>query len=363
MPAKLSQDEEFMDMALRLARRAKGRTNPNPMVGAVIVKAGRVIGRGYHHQAGSPHAEVEALRDAGANAAGATLYVNLEPCAHYGRTPPCAAAIIEAGIRRVVCAIADPNPKVAGQGIKQLRASGIGVAIGPLAEAASKLNEAFLAFHANHRPFIALKFAASLDGKLAARTGDSKWITNDQARVYARGLRAEYQAILVGINTVLSDNPQLGARRAGVRDPLRIIVDSRLQIPPDAQVLRDANVLVATTPGAAGRKRQLLERRGIQVLAFPGKTVPIGKLVSALGKQEVISLLVEGGGEILGSFVDAGLADKVYAFYAPLLVGGAAAVSIKGKGASTIREAMRLRDVSFRHFQDNFMISGYPEAK
>ncbi len=363
MPAKLSPDEKFMDQALKLAARAKGRTNPNPMVGALVVKDGLVIGRGYHHRAGSPHAEIEALRDAGPAAAGATLYVNLEPCSHHGRTPPCAEAIIEAGIGRVVCAITDPNPLVAGQGITRLQAAGIEVAVGPLAAAAGKLNEAFCAFHANGRPFIVLKFAASLDGKLATASGDSKWITNEQARAYARGLRAEYQAVLVGINTVLSDDPQLGPRRAGRPDPLRVIVDSRLQIPPAAQVLRDNNVLIATADAAPALKRRRLEEQGIQVLSYPGKTVPVERLAADLGERGIISLLVEGGGEILGSFVDAGLADKVYAFYAPLLVGGSAAVAIAGKGATTISRAMRLKAISFKRFGDNFMVSGYPEAR
>ena len=351
-----------MDETLKLAKRATGWTNPNPMVGAVIVKDGKVIGRGYHHKASSPHAEIEALRAAGTNAAGATLYVNLEPCAHHGRTPPCTDAIIASGISRVVCATVDPNPRVSGQGIKQLRAAGINVTIGPRLAEAQKLNEAFLTFHEKQRPFIVLKFAASLDGKLASRTGDSKWITNETARTYARKLRAEYQAVLVGINTVLSDNPQLGARQPGKKDPLRVIVDSRLQIPLDSQVLRDDNVLVATTAGAPGGKKQQLRQRGIQVLAFPGKTVPVKKLLAALAKQEIISVLVEGGGGILGSFIDAGAVDKVYAFYAPLLIGGAKAVSIQGEGAKTIQTALRLRDTSFKHFQDNFLVSGYPET-
>jgi diaminohydroxyphosphoribosylaminopyrimidine deaminase/5-amino-6-(5-phosphoribosylamino)uracil reductase len=362
MPTKLSPDEQFMDSALKLARQAKGWTNPNPMVGAVIVKGGKIISRGYHRRAGSPHAEIEAMEAAGANLAGATLYVNLEPCAHYGRTPPCVEAIIRAGISRVVCATADPNPKVSGRGLEQLRAAGIDVTVGPRSAQAEKLNEAFFVFHTKQRPFTVLKFAASLDGKLATRGGDSKWITNEQARAFARGLRAEYQAVLVGINTVLRDDPQLGARRAGRKDPLRVIIDSRLQLPLGSQVLRDNNVLVATTAGTPTGKKRLLERRGVQVLSFPGKTVPIAKLAAALGKQEIISLLVEGGGQILGSFIDEGIADKVYAFYAPLLVGGAKAVSIQGRGADKMQSATRLANLNFKRFQDNFLVSGYPEA-
>ena len=362
MPAIRSQDQQFMDEALKLAKRAIGWTNPNPMVGTVIVKDGKVISRGYHHKAGSPHAEIEALRAAGANAAGATLYVNLEPCAHHGRTPPCTDTIIASGIRRVVCAAVDPNPQVSGEGIKQLRAAGIDVTVGPRSAEAQKINEAFFAFHEKQRPFIALKFAASLDGKLASRTGDSKWITNEAARAYARSLRAEYQAVVVGINTVLSDDPQLGARRPGKKDPLRVIVDSRLQIPLCSQALRDNNVLIATTADAPSGKKHELQQRGVQVLDFPGKTVPIKKLLTALAKQEIISVLVEGGGGIIGSFIDAGAVDKVYAFYAPLLVGGVGAISIQGKGAKTIQAATRLKNTSFKHFQDNFLVSGYPET-
>lgn len=361
MPGKfLAADKQFMDTALELAKKGLGWTNPNPMVGAVIVKAGKVIGRGYHRQAGAPHAEVEALQTAGAKAKGAALYVTLEPCAHHGKTPPCVEAIIAAGISRVVCATSDPNPKVAGRGIKQLRAAGTEVAVGPQAAAARKLNEAFFSFHAKQRPFVVLKFAASLDGKMATRANDSKWITNDEARAFARSLRAQYQAVLVGINTVLHDDPHLGPRQSGKKDPLRIIIDSRLQIPLTAQVLRDNNALIATTDKASQHKRQQLEKRGIQVLGFTGKTVPLTKLLAALAKQDIISVLVEGGGQILGSFIDVKAVDKVYAAYAPILVGGTDAVSIQGKGVQTIATAMRLQDISFQHFGDNFVVSGYP---
>lgn len=361
MPSKfLAADERLMDVALELAERGLGWTNPNPMVGAIIVQDGKVVGQGYHHRAGSPHAEVEALQAVGTKAQGATLYVNLEPCVHHGKTPPCVEAILAAGINRVVCATSDPNPKVTGRGIEQLKAAGIEVVVGPRAAAAQRLNEAFFSFHTKQRPFVVLKFAVSLDGKMATRTNDSKWITNDQARTFAHSLRAQYQAILVGINTVLHDDPRLGVRQPGQKDPLRIIVDSHLQIPLNAQVLRDNNVLVATTDQAPKDKRQQLEKRGIQVISFKGQTVPLTKLLAALAKQDIISILVEGGGQILGSLIDAKAVDKVHAAYAPILVGGAGAVSIQGQGSPTIAAAMRLQDITFQHFDDNFVVSGYP---
>src|SRR3990167_1206134 len=230
-----ARDETFMDEALWLAKKGAGWTAPNPMVGAVVVKSGKIIGRGYHRRAGSAHAEIEALAAAGRSARGATLYVNLEPCAHFGKTPPCTEAIINAGIKRVVCSAIDPNPQVQGRGVARLKQFGIAVSISVRKEEARSLNEVFFVFHEKKRPFVALKFAMSLDGKLAARTGDSKWITGGKARSFARDLRGNYQAILVGVNTVIRDNPHLGARTKGKKDPLRIILDSRLHIPRNAR--------------------------------------------------------------------------------------------------------------------------------
>lgn len=350
-----------MDKVLILAEQAKGWTNPNPMVGAVIMKEGKIVGQGFHQKVGLPHAEIEALKSTTASLEGATLYVNLEPCVHRGRTPPCTDAIIRSGISRVVCATTDPNPLVQGQGIQQLQAAGIAVAVGTRSEQAEQLNEAFFSFHNKHRPFIALKFAASLDGKLATHTGDSKWITNEAARVSARSLRAEYQAVLVGINTVVHDDPHLGARQLGKKDPLRIILDSRLQVPLNSQVLRDNNVLIATTAQAPSQKLKQLEQRGVHIITLPHDAVPISELLQRLREKEIISVLVEGGGGVLGSFVDEKVMDKLYVFYAPLLVGGTQAVSIGGHGATEIAEAMRLKDVSILHFDDNWLVSGYPK--
>lgn len=353
-------DEYFIDETLKLAKKAMGWTNPNPMVGAVIVKKGQIVARGYHKRVGLPHAEIEALNLAKTSVKGATLYVNLEPCTHYGRTPPCVDVIIQSGIKRVVCSMPDPNPKVHGRGIAKLKEAGITVSMGFREKESRTLNEAFFTFHKKNRPFVAIKFAASLDGKIATYTGDSKWITNEHARLFARKLRGEYQAILVGINTVMCDNPHLGVRSAGKREPIRIILDSNLDIPLNSQVLRDNNVLIATTVHASKDKRELLTRRGIPILTFKNKNIPLKELLFSLRSKEIISILVEGGGNILGSFVDEKIIDKVYAFYAPILIGGGKAVTIQGRGINKIKNALYFKRIATKRFQDDFLIIGSP---
>lgn len=351
-------DESYMRTALRLAEKGRGCVNPNPMVGAVIVKRGRIIARGYHRAVGGPHAEIEALQAARHFAKGATLYVTLEPCCHFGRTPPCTDAIINAGIRRVVCAVRDPH-KIARGGIEGLRRAGIEVLAGVLKREAVDLNETFFTAHIMRRPFVALKFAASLDGKLATRTGDSKWITSESARRFARRLRGTYQAVVVGVETVIADNPHLGARTKGLPDPLRIVLDSTLRIPLRAKVLRDSNVIIAATKRASARKKALLQRRGIRVLTFADRISP-QQLLAALRRMDVISVLVEGGGTVLGSFIDAGIADKVYAFYAPILLGGAKVTSIGGRGTRNVADALRFKKSSIRRFGDTVLITSSP---
>jgi diaminohydroxyphosphoribosylaminopyrimidine deaminase/5-amino-6-(5-phosphoribosylamino)uracil reductase len=351
-------DEHWMDEALRLARKGAGWTNPNPMVGAILVKKGRVIARGFHHRVGGLHAEAQALRVAKSNLHGATLYVNLEPCSHVGRTPPCAEAIIRAGITRVVCSTRDPNPLVAGRGIALLRRAGITVSIGLRAKEARALNEAFFMFHEKHRPFIGIKFAASLDGKLATRTGDSKWITNPGARTFARSIRSEYQAVLVGIRTVLLDDPHLGARKKNQKDPLRIVLDPHLRIPGSAKVLRDSNVLVVALLSASLRKKEQLEKRGATVALLPGKSIVPQTLFAEMRKREIISILVEGGGDTIGRFLDWRIVDRVYAFYAPILVGGKDALGIAGTGIQKIEGALRLKNPTVKMFGDNMLLSG-----
>lgn len=308
-------DKKILLQTLKLAKKGLGWTNPNPMVGAIIVKNGRIIGKGYHKKFGFPHAEIEALRNC-QQAKSATLYINLEPCTHFGKTPPCVDEIIKAGIKKVVCCSLDPNLKTHGKGVAKLKQAGISVKIGLLEDEARKLNEAFFIFHEKKRPFVAIKFAASLDGKIATHTGDSKWITNEKARRYGRSLRAQYQAVLVGKNTFLKDHPHLGARIKGKKDPLKIVLG--LSINP----------------------------KNIQ------------ELLSMLYKKEITSVLVEGGGKTLGSFIDAKVVDKVYAFYAPILIGGEKAVSISGKGFPTISQSLHLKNISFKKFSDNFLVTG-----
>lgn len=348
MSEAYQSDISFLKLTLALAKKGLGRTNPNPMVGAVIVQNHKIIGEGYHKKAGLPHAEIEALRSAKTSVKGATLYLNLEPCSHCGRTPPCVDAIVQSGVKRVVCSALDPNPKVGGQGVEILRKRKVEVSVGLLEKEARALNEAFFTFHEKSRPFIAVKFASSLDGRIATRSGDSKWITNERARAYARLLRAQYQAVLVGINTVLKDDPHLGVRMKGKRDPLRIILDSTLKIPLQSKVLRDTSVIIATTNYANQRKKKILKQKGFTILSFKGKRVPLIKLLDELKKRGIISILVEGGGETIGSFIDKDLFDKVYAFYAPILIGG----------FKTIQDATSLKKLSFKRFADNYLVIG-----
>ena len=315
-----NQDIKFLKETLKLARKGLGKVNPNPMVGAVIVKNSRIIGKGYHRGFGLPHGEIEALKNCLQNPKGATLYVNLAPCTHFGKTPPCTDAIMKAGIKKVICCTLDPNPKVHGK-------TSLAISVGLLEKEARKLNEAFFTFHEKKRPFVTIKFAASLDGKLATSTGDSKWITNKSARKYAGNLRKQYQAVLVGINTVLKDNPHLG-------NSLRVILGSEKDIPKNFQVLRDQNVLIINPKN-------------------------IKDLLEILRKKEIISVLVEGGGKTLGSFIDAKAVDKVYAFHAPIIIGGEKAVSIAGKGAPSIQEALHLKNITYKRFGDNILNIGY----
>lgn len=342
-------DVYFLKQALNLAKKGMGWTNPNPMVGAVLVKNGRVIGKGYHKKVGLDHAEVEALKTSYENPRGSTLYINLEPCSHFGRTPPCTDAIIKAKIARVVCSSLDPNPKINGQGVAKLKKAGIDVLVGILEDEARILNEAFFIFHTKRRPFIALKFASSLDGKIATKTGDSKWITNEKARKFAGNLRGQYQAVLVGANTITYDNPHLGVRIQGKKDPLRIILDPGLKIPLSCQVLRDKNVLIITTGKADKQKKKIMEKKGFELMLFEEKWIPLGKLLDVLGRKEIISILVEGGGKTIAGFFDEGLFDKLYAFYAPIIIGD----------VDFVKNAKHLEKSSFKKFDDNFLMIGY----
>ena len=334
-----NRDLHFLKRALLLARRGFGRTSPNPMVGAVLVKNGKIIGQGWHHRAGEPHAEIEALRAAKESPKGATLFVTLEPCCTHGRTPPCTDAIIAAGLKRVVVAALDPNPAHCGKGLKILRKAGISVSSGLLAEQESRLNEAFRHWIVHRTPFVTVKAAMSLDGKIATRAGESKWITGPAARAYGMTLRAGADAILVGVNTIVSDNPSLTLRQSGFADKtlLRIVLDPTGRIPLRSKVVADKFApwtTVVVTQAAPPRRLTALRRR-VQVLKAPTRKggIDLPWLLRKLGRDQITSLLVEGGGETNAPFLLRRLAQRVAFFYAPMVLGGRdAPKAVAGKG-------------------------------
>ena len=344
-------DIYYMEQALQIARYAKGRTSPNPMVGALIVREGRVIAQGWHRKAGTPHAEIHALRQAGDLAQGATLYVTLEPCSHYGRTGPCTDAIIQAGIRRVVVAMSDPNPLVAGKGIERLRNAGIEVIEGILSKEAAKLNEVFIKWISTKLPFVTVKAAMSLDGKIAAHTGHSKWITGAEAREYVHCLRDCYDSILVGSGTLLTDNPHLTTRLPeGGKNPLRIVLDSHARTPVNANVLSDglAPTLIVVTELASEKSIEKIRQCGVQVIQIESKNgkVDLRKLFSHLAQEGITSILVEGGATINAALFKEGLVDKVHWFVAPKIIGGVNAVGpVGGQGVDNVNEAVLLDEI------------------
>lgn len=359
-------DEKYMHLTLDLALRARGMTRPNPLVGAVVLKDGQVVGTGYHMKAGGPHAEVFALREAGSKAQGGTLYTNLEPCSHQGRTPPCTGQIIAAGISRVVSAMEDPNPRVAGRGFALLRKAGIRVTTGILEAEAQKVNEAFCKYITKGIPFVALKTAATLDGKVATTTGMSRWITGEEARKFVHRLRHEYDAVLTGAGTVVRDDPLLNVRlEAPGCDPLRVVVDSRGRIPLTAKIFTqafEAPTILAVTDQALAEKNARLKEMGVQVLVLPAKAgrVDLKALLAELGKREITSLLVEGGGTLNYSLLNEGLVDKAYFFLAPLIFGGGKAPTcVDGEGITDIADAWRLEDMGIDKYGKDVLLTGY----
>jgi len=362
-----------MRLALRLAARGLGHTSPNPMVGAVLWKSGEVIGRGWHRRAGEPHAEIEALHDAarrGHSPRGATLYVTLEPCCTHGRTPPCTDAIIAAGIRRVIVATTDPNPKHAGRGFKLLRRAGIEAVHGPLAEEAAELNESFNHWIVHHTPLVTVKAAMSLDGKIATRTGESKWITGTESRAEAMKLRRRHDAILVGIKTVLADDPSLTLRAvaggklkvAGLQQPWRVVLDSEARTPLDSKIVSDgfaARTLIAVSKRAPLRRLNAL-RQKVRVETAPLRrgVIDLRWLMRKLGGENVTSLLVEGGGEVNASFLFSGLAHRIAFFYAPKIIGGRdARKSVAGRGIAHLQDALSLRNVDYRWLGEDLLMT------
>ena len=356
-----------MARAIELAARARGRTSPNPMVGAVLVRENAIIGEGFHARAGDPHAESIALAQAGPEARGADLYVNLEPCSHHGRTPPCADAIVHAGVARVFAAMRDPNPRVDGRGIARLQAAGVKVKVGLLGAEAVRLNEIYCKNMTTGLPQVTLKIGMSLDGKTATRTGDARWITCEESRLRVHRLRDAVDAVLVGIGTILADDPDLTTRLAGAecRHPDRVVIDSHLRIPNRARVLAHRNrgrtILIAGPHAAESRVRELREL-GAEVIVVEGgdRRVDLKLVAQRLFALGITSVLIEGGSEIAASSLEAGIVDKLVFFIAPLLIGGREAPPVVGgRGVGPLAQALRLRDVRWEAVGDDMMVEGY----
>ncbi len=365
----MKRHEFFMRKVLELAEKGKETTSPNPMVGALVAKNGKIIASAYHRRPGGLHAEAIALKRAGQNAKGATLYVNLEPCAHLGRTPPCSRAIIKSGIREVYCSIIDPNPLNNGKGKKGLEKNGIKVNVGLLDKEARKLNEVFIKYVTKKMPFVTIKVAESLDGKIATRTMDSKWITTEGSRDYSHKLRSEMDAVLVGVNTIMRDNPILTSRKN--KSPIKIVLDSKLR------VLENANIFSKKSPAlnivAVLRKSlkdphilkkvERFNKRGILIIACPGKNnrIDLEWLLKELAELEISRLLVEGGGDTIAGFLEQGFVDKALFFIAPKIIGGRNAVtSVEGKGIAKASHAIKLKNVEVEMIGEDILISGRP---
>ena len=351
-------------MACRLALKAAGRTSPNPMVGAVLVRGKRIVATGYHPFAGADHAEIVALKRAGAAARGATLYINLEPCSHHGRTPPCAEALIRAGIKEVVAGMKDPNPLVAGQGFARLRRAGIRVRSGLFGDECRTLNEAFVKFITRRLPFMTLKLAASLDGKIATVTGVARWISGPQSRALVHRMRDQVDAVLVGSGTVIADNPQLTCRIRGGRNPGRILLDGRLRIRPSARLFHQRDpgkTIVATGTRAPPAKVRALEARGAKVWRFPLRRgeIPWMALLRRLADSGIVSVMIEGGATVAASALRAKVVDKLIFFYAPKILGGDGKAMIDELGIRRVDHSLRIRRLTIQKSGGDLLVSGY----
>jgi diaminohydroxyphosphoribosylaminopyrimidine deaminase/5-amino-6-(5-phosphoribosylamino)uracil reductase len=353
-----------MNLAIRLALKGKGRTAPNPMVGALVVKNGRIVGRGYHEKAGLAHAEIVALDEAGSKAKGATIYVTLEPCAHFGKTPPCVDRIIKSGIKEVIAGMIDPNPLNNGKGTQILKQHNIKVKAGCLEDRLRKLNEVFIKYVTKKVPFVTVKVGQSLDGKIATKSGDSKWVTSDRSRTYAHRLRLNYDAIMVGVNTILRDNPRLDAWFSK-KHPTKIVVDSQLSTPQDANIFSTkGSVIIITLPILKGqetenRKMLSLKAKILEVKEKEGQ-INLRDMMKKLAKLKISNILVEGGGTLIGTLFDEGLVDKVLFFISPKIIGGKDAISaVMGKGIARIDKAIKLKEVKLKHIGDDFLIEGH----
>ena len=359
---------DYMERAISLAKLALGQVSPNPAVGAVIVKNDEVIGQGYTQPPGSSHAEIMALQEAGEHANGAVMYVTLEPCCHYGRTPPCTKAIIKAGIKEVHVAMIDPNPLVDGKGLKELEKTGITVFLGEHADDAQEIIESYVKFITTGKPFVTVKFAMSIDGKIASRSGDSKWISSDESRRYVHSLRYTSDAVMVGVNTVLIDDPQLTSRCnvwGGVtkKQPLRVIVDATARTPVTAKIFNEpGRVLMALGEKVRPSQKKAYAKIGAEIIELPSKRglVDLEKLLVALGQKQITGVLVEGGATLLGSLCDQNLVDKVTVFIAPIIIGGEnARTAIGGKGTDKVVNSLKLERIKTKRSASDMMITGY----
>ena len=361
----MNEHEKYMMHAIKLAEKGKGSVNPNPLVGSVIVKNGNIIGEGYHEKFGSAHAEVNAFNHATEDPEGADMYVTLEPCSHYGKTPPCALKIIEKKVKRVFISQLDPNPLVSGRGVKLLKDAGIEVIVGINEEESKKQNEIFLKYIQTKKPFVALKYAMTLDGKIATRSKDSKWITNEKSRAFVHDLRNEYQAILVGANTILADDPMLTTRRdIPSRNPIRIILDPELVINLNAHVVKtaqDIRTIIYTSREVDLVKMALLKEKNVEIYQIDATpNFNLNEVMSHIGQLSIDSILVEGGSFVHAKMIEENIADKAYVFIAPKIIGGKEALTpIGGIGVEKISEAYQLKNITMKTFDDDILIEGY----
>ncbi|MCK9572875.1 MAG: bifunctional diaminohydroxyphosphoribosylaminopyrimidine deaminase/5-amino-6-(5-phosphoribosylamino)uracil reductase RibD [Candidatus Omnitrophica bacterium] len=352
----MKRDIYFLKKTLELAKRAEGHTSPNPMVGAVILKNNKEISCGFHKKSGKPHAEIEAINNARINIKGATLYINLEPCCHFGRTPPCVDKIIESGIRRVVIATLDPNPVVHGKSVSKLKKAGIKVSVGCFSKQARRLNEVFFKNMEAKRPFVVVKLAQSLDGKIAAAGGESKWITGEHARKFARKLRDKYDCVLVGINTVIKDNPRLNGVK---KNPYKVVIDPKLRIPKDAYILKNDSQKLIIFASTKAKKKSLKNTKVFFIKEEKGK-LPVKEILSILNQHGITSVFVEGGSCTAANFFEEKLVDKVHFFIAPIILGGKSALtSIGGQGLS-LRDCPEVSELRIEKIGQDMLITGYP---
>ncbi len=364
----MNKHEFFMKKALELAEKARGAANPNPMVGAVLVKNNKIISSAYHKRVGALHAEALAIKKAGKRAKGATLYVNLEPCSHVGRTPPCTEALKKNKIRKVYCSMVDPNPLNSGRGIDKLRKNNINVSMGLLKNEAEKLNEVFVKYMIEKMPFVTLKMAESLDGKIATKNRDSKWISSESSRAYAHRFRSEVDAILVGVNTILEDDPILTSRAS--RSPIKVVLDPYLKIPESARIFSKkspALCIIAVLEKSLNKKATMqkikrLNKKGVLIISLPGKNgvIDLRKLLKELAELEIAHLLIEGGGETAAGFIEKGLVDKIMFFIAPKIVGGRNAItSVEGTGVDKIKKSVKLENIELERVEEDILVKAY----